>query len=190
MRRLRTLLLVAFLVSSLLFSIEVLSTEKPKIAKPCSAPGCHTAKSNEVWGTLVSASGKAELIQVDTGAVWTFKFDDNTTLKNWTQPINKLPKGKEVAITYEEKDGQFYAKSIAAKPLVSVDPAKIIKVEEVKKVVDEGKGLIIDCRPPARYHEGHIPGAINIWYVEFDKHIDKLPKDKNSLIVYYCAGST
>ncbi len=190
MKRLRTLLLVAFLACSLVFSVKVLSTEKPKIAKPCTAPGCHTAKNNEVWGNLVSASAKAELIQVDTGTVWTFKFDENTTLKNWTQPINKLPKGKEISIIYEEKDGQLYAKSIAAKPLVSVDPAKVIKAEEVKKIADEGKGLIIDCRPPARYHEGHIPGAINIWYVEFDKHIDKLPKDKNALIIYYCAGPT
>lgn len=190
MKRLWMLITVMLLINFTGLSLEVFSTEKPTIAKPCSAPGCHTAMPQVIRGNLLSVSAKAELIQLDTGAIWTVKFDENTAIKNWTQPINKLPKGKEIAISYIEKNGEFYATSLSAKPLVSVDPSKIIKVDEVKKVIDEEKGLVIDCRPPARYHEGHIPGAINIWYVEFDKYIDKLPENKDALIVYYCAGPT
>ncbi len=190
MKRLWSLIIVLLFCGFVAFSFEVFSGEKPTIAKPCSAPGCHSPRPQEIRGNLVSVSGKAELIQLDTGAIWTVRFDDKTVIKNWSQPVHKLPKGKEIAISYIEKDGVLYAESISAKPVVSVDPSKIIKVEDVKNIIDEGRGLIIDCRPPARYHEGHIPGAINIWYVEFDKNIDKLPKDRDALIVYYCAGPT
>jgi hypothetical protein len=174
----------AFLVSN------SISQQKPIIAKSCSLPGCHTAKPNELYGNLKTVSAKAEMIQIDTGALWTVKFDENTKLKNWNQPINKIPKEKEITITYVEKNGELYATLINVKPPVVVDPAKVIKVSEMKKIFDDKKGLIIDCRPPGRYHEGHIPGSINIWYAEFDKHIDKLPQDKNELIVYYCQGPT
>jgi len=175
---------LAFLISN------SISQQKPIIAKSCSLPGCHTAKPNELYGNLKTVSAKAEMIQLDTGALWTVKFDQNTKLKNWNQPINKIPKEKEIAITYVEKNGELYATLINVKPPVVVDPAKVIKVSEMKKIFDEKKGVIIDCRPAGRYNEGHIPGSINIWYAEFDKHIDKLPPDKNTLIVYYCQGPT
>lgn len=48
---------------------------------------------------------------------------------------------------------------------------------------------IIDARPAARkYDVGHIPGAINIPETQFDKHVDKLPADKNTLLIFYCEG--
>lgn len=49
--------------------------------------------------------------------------------------------------------------------------------------------VIIDSRPAARqYDPGHIPGAINIPDTQFDKHIDKLPADKATLLLFYCGG--
>ncbi|MCX7724569.1 MAG: rhodanese-like domain-containing protein [Thermodesulfovibrio sp.] len=177
-------LCLAFLAS------QGISQQKPNIARGCSLPGCHTAKQGELWGNVKTVSGKAEMIQIDTGALWTVKFDANTKLKNWNQPINKIPKEKEIAITYVDKNGEFYASLINVKPPVKVDPAKVVKVDEMKKIWEEKKALIIDCRPAGRYNEGHIPGSINIWFAEFDKHIDKLPQDKNHPIVYYCQGPT
>lgn len=183
------ILLVVIVSFALLVSLSI-SQQKPIIAKSCSTPGCHTAKERELWGNLKTVSGKAEMIQIDTGAVWTVKFDQNTKVKNWSQPLNKLPKEKEISISYVEKNGELYATAISVKPPVSVDPSKVIKVDQVKKIWEDKSGVIIDCRPAGRYNEGHIPGAMNIWFAEFDKHIDKLPKDKNQLIVYYCQGVT
>ena len=40
------------------------------------------------------------------------------------------------------------------------------------------------------FMEGALPTAINIPFPAFDKMVDKLPKDKNTLIVYYCGGMT
>ncbi len=49
--------------------------------------------------------------------------------------------------------------------------------------------LIVDSRPgKRRYDPGHIPGAINIPHTFFDKFADRLPKDKSSLVVFYCGG--
>lgn len=193
MSKKRRCLFLTLLISVLVFALvasQGISQQKPIIAKGCSLPGCHTAKAGELWGNVKTVSGKAEIIQIDTGTLWTVKFNENTKLKNWNQPINKLPKEKEIAITYVEKNGELYATLINVKPPVAVDPAKLIKVSEMKKIYDEKKAFIIDCRPAGRYNEGHIPGSINIWFAEFDKYIDKLPQDKNQLIVYYCQGPT
>lgn len=49
--------------------------------------------------------------------------------------------------------------------------------------------VVIDSRPAARrYDIGHIPGAINIPDSQFDKLTDRLPADKNTLLLMYCGG--
>jgi len=50
---------------------------------------------------------------------------------------------------------------------------------------------IIDSRPyQPKYANGHIPTAINIPGSQFDKMTDKLPEDKNTLLIFYCGGPT
>lgn len=49
--------------------------------------------------------------------------------------------------------------------------------------------MIIDARPAkTKYIKGHIPMAVNIPNTQFDKMTDKLPKDKNALLIFYCGG--
>lgn len=49
--------------------------------------------------------------------------------------------------------------------------------------------MIIDARPAkTKYIKGHIPMAINIPNTQFNKMTDKLPKDKNALLIFYCGG--
>ncbi len=51
--------------------------------------------------------------------------------------------------------------------------------------------VIIDSRPKrAKYDKGHIPMAINIPDSKFDKMTDKLPANKNALLIFYCGGPT
>jgi rhodanese-related sulfurtransferase len=171
-------------------SAYAVAEQKPTIVKTCSIAGCHSPQPNVLRGNAGSISGKAETIQINTGAVWSVKFGEDTKVSNWQQALNKIPKDKEIAITFIEKGGELYATNVSVKPPVKVDPAKLIKVDEVKKLVEAGKTLIIDARPAPRYNEGHIPSAINIWDANFDKNTDKLPKEKGTLIVYYCAGPT
>ena len=51
--------------------------------------------------------------------------------------------------------------------------------------------LIVDSRPhKPMYINGHIPTAISMPFSQFDKMTDKLPKDKKTLLIFYCGGPT
>jgi rhodanese-related sulfurtransferase len=68
----------------------------------------------------------------------------------------------------------------------------LVDIEFVKQNVDIPlkKGvMLIDSRPAARqYDPGHIPGAVSIPDSKFDKMLDSLPQDKNTLLLFYCGG--
>lgn len=163
-------------------------TPKPKILKPCSQ--CHAADEKILRGTLGGISQKAETFSVNAGVIWTVKFDDKTKLVGSPPPIGKLPKDKEIAVKFVERNGETYAESISVKQPAKLPAEKIVSTDFVAEMVEKGDAVIIDSRPAVRFYEGAIPGAINIYDADFDKHIDKLPKDKNKLLIFYCAGPT
>jgi rhodanese-related sulfurtransferase len=62
-------------------------------------------------------------------------------------------------------------------------------VKQYVKVPHPEGVMIIDSRPKrAKYDKGHIPSAVSIPYSKFDKMTDKLPQDKNTLLIFYCGG--
>jgi hypothetical protein len=62
--------------------------------------------------------------------------------------------------------------------------------QNVKIPMAEGV-MLIDARPKrAKYDKGHIPMAVSIPDSKFAKMTDKLPKDKNALLIFYCGGPT
>ncbi|HTF99836.1 MAG TPA: rhodanese-like domain-containing protein [Nitrospirota bacterium] len=175
--------------SILLLSSAVLAQqEKPKIAKPCTQ--CHQPDPNILRGLLGGVSSKAETLSVVIGpATWLVKFDDKTELVG-EKSLAKIPRDKEVGISFVEKNGALYAKKVSVKPPAQVPKEKIVTVETVAEHIKKGDAVIIDSRPKGRFNEGHIVNAINIYDAEFDKNLDKLPKDKNKLLIFYCAGVT
>lgn len=60
----------------------------------------------------------------------------------------------------------------------------------VKKLIDEKAAyMLVDSRPKRTVDkEGIIPTAVHISDSEFDKHIDMLPKDKATELIFYCGG--
>jgi len=62
-----------------------------------------------------------------------------------------------------------------------------ISVTDLKKAVAEKKATVIDVNGSEAYKAGHIPGAID-FEANGDKLADKLPADKNALVVAYCGG--
>ena len=68
----------------------------------------------------------------------------------------------------------------------------IVDVKFVQKyaVMPKPKNvLIIDSRPKRpKYDKGYIPTAVSIPDSKFDKMVGKLPKDKDTLLVFYCGG--
>lgn len=59
-----------------------------------------------------------------------------------------------------------------------------ISIDELEKKIKDGKVTVIDVNGAKSYQKRHIPGAI-----AYSKDLkNKLPKDKDSLIVAYCGG--
>lgn len=65
-----------------------------------------------------------------------------------------------------------------------------VSAEWVKSRMDQGADMVlVDSRPRRKkYDKGHIPTAISIPDMQFDKHKDRLPADKGKLVVFYCGG--
>jgi len=61
--------------------------------------------------------------------------------------------------------------------------AKYAKMPKPKNV------MIVDSRPyKPKYIAGYIPTAVSIPTSQFDKMVDKLPADKNAIVIFYCGG--
>ncbi len=187
-------LLTGFLAAGLSIadSVSAAEAQKPKIAAPCKQ--CHAPDDKILRGALGSVSQKAETIQVQIGpATWLAKYDDNTKVVG-AEKIAKIPKEKEIAIHYVEKGSALYATIVSVKQPAKVSAEKLIKAEEVARLVamgpEKGNYMLVDSRPGPRYHEGHIPGAIVIYDAEFEKNAGKLPKEMDRILIFYCGGVT
>ena len=59
----------------------------------------------------------------------------------------------------------------------------------IKQLIDDKASvMLVDSRPTRVFDKGAIPTAVNIPDTEFDKHVDKLPKDKATPLIFYCGG--
>lgn len=71
------------------------------------------------------------------------------------------------------------------------DIVDVTLVQQYAKVPQPEGAMIIDSRPyKPTYVNGHIPTAVSIPDSQFDKMTDKLPQDKNTLLIFYCGGPT
>jgi rhodanese-related sulfurtransferase len=66
-------------------------------------------------------------------------------------------------------------------------PTSITRVS-YSQYPSEWSFVLVDSRPAARYHEGHINGAINIPEGEFEQFIHLLPTEKDKPLIFYCGG--
>jgi rhodanese-related sulfurtransferase len=172
---------------------------KPTIAQVCTT--CHQAAPNQVQGVFENVAFKSKSIQIKIdNHTEILRFDDKTLRvvdggKELPGPdLAKIGKSRESRVEYVEKDGVKHASLISFKGPINVAPEKLVKYEDVKRLVDlgpeKGNYTLVDSRPLPRFQEGAIPTAINIPYPAFDKFLDRLPQDKSRLIVFYCQGIT
>jgi rhodanese-related sulfurtransferase len=176
---------------------------RPTIAKICT--NCHTAGPGAILGSFDSVAFKAKTIQVKIDdATELIKFDedeikvingegktgDGEFLKD-----NKIKKGHAIKIEYVENNGIKTAIKLVEKPPVKISTEMLMTTADVEKLValgpQKGKYFLFDSRPLPLFQEGSIPTALNLPYPAFDKIAEKLlPKDKNALVIFYCAGPT
>jgi hypothetical protein len=172
-------------------------TPKPAIAKLCT--NCHTPQAGSLRGNFDSVAYKTRSIQIKIdGYAEILRFDpatlvvQNVTAENPGEPLRAIPKGKEVRVAFTEQNGKKIATLVVAKPPIKVPEEKLMSTDEVAKLValgpGQGKYTLIDARPPVKFMEGTIPTAINIPFVAFDKMVNRLPKEKDALLIYFCQG--
>lgn len=66
-----------------------------------------------------------------------------------------------------------------------------IEVEQLAKLIDSNEIVLVDSRPKkAKYDKGHIPSAISIPDSKFEELKGKLPRDLDTVVVFYCGGFT
>lgn len=61
-------------------------------------------------------------------------------------------------------------------------------VEEQAVVPRRDDVTIVDSRPERKFNKGHIPVAVNISDTLFEDQKDRLPENKDDLLVFYCGG--
>lgn len=182
------LIIAAFIATG---CTQTATTGGTKAAKPAAkAPEAKKAK-NVFKGKIVGKSNKAKSISIKVGKgkaakTMMVKFNDKTT------GLEFAKKG-EAAIIKFKKVGKDKVATVI-KPKLAKLPKGVteIKTEELKKLLDSGAALtLMDARPPKRYAQSHLPGAISIPVGKLKKKkAAVLPKDKDRLLVFYCGGYT
>lgn len=66
---------------------------------------------------------------------------------------------------------------------------KNLNAEDVKRLIDQkAKMVIVDVRTEQEYREGHVMKAINIPPEKYAAIASFLPKNKKTLLIFYCRG--
>jgi rhodanese-related sulfurtransferase len=198
------------LLGALLMAAHVASAQTPaaptppkaKAPQPAMCTACHTLEPNQMGGYFESAAFKSLSMQIDVGAAapQILRFDPKALkvidagVEKTPEHLREVKKRHEVQVTFVEKDGVKVASEVRFKGPAKIDPANLIDYAGVAKLVAEGPAktpyTLIDSRPLVRFQEGAIPTAIHLPFIGFDKFVDRLPKNKDQLVVFYCGGVT
>ena len=174
-------------------------TPAPKPTQPAVCGNCHKPEPGTVAGYFENVAFKSQSIQIGIDAHKEIVRFDEKALRvieagdaKKVEWLRDARKGHEVRVAYVERDGQKFATEIRFKGPVKVAKEDLVDYAFVRKLVDQGTGnfVLIDSRPLPRFQQGTIPGAINVPYPSWDKVVDRLPADKNTLLVFFCQGVT
>jgi len=175
---------------------------KPTIGKLCT--NCHQAAPGQLQGVYENVAFKSKGIQLKIDADTHVLAFDPATLKvldageaKPAEALKDLPKNREARIEFAEKDGVKTATLVSFKGPIQIAPEKLVKYDEVVKLVALGpvKGgyVLVDSRPPLRVQEGTIPTSVNLPFTTsgFDQlAAERLPADKATRIIFFCQGVT
>ena len=188
--------LIIFIGTVLFFaqtSVWAATGTKPMIQNNCLK--CHQSFSemeNILAGNLSSKSMKAHTIQIKINdRLELLKFGPDVKVEN-IPDIEALKGAVALRVHYETVGQDRVATEIVVKPKITVPENQLIEVRELTKLVAQGpqKGgyTLADSRPAGGFMKGHIPTAISVPFPRMKEMTDKLPKDKNQLLIFYCEG--
>lgn len=156
---------------------------------------CHAGfakMENVMAGNLSKAVIKANSIQVKiNNRMEMLKFTPETEISNVPE-MKSLKSGMALRVHYKLQGSERVATKIVVKPKIEVPKEQLISVSELAKLIamgpEKGKYTLVDSRPQPGYLKGHLPTAISIPFPVMKKNMDKLPADKDQLVIFYCQG--
>ena len=198
----RSLLIMTAMLASPALWAQAQAPAPAQPMQPSMCAACHKLEANQMGGYFDSIAFKTQSMMIDVGigTAQVVRFDmksikvidDGKTMTG--EFLREAKKRHEVIVTFAQKDGVKVASEINFKGPVKIDPSKVIKYEDLAKLVEtgpeKGRFTLIDSRPLPRFQEGTIPGAIHLPFIGFDKFAQRLPKDKDQLVVFFCGGLT
>jgi len=197
MKHLKTLTVLLFAFAFLFPYHHVWAKTAPKapatVSKGCM--NCHKeykTMKDILAGNFKSRSRKASSIQLKINKrMQLVKYTADTTVKN-VPNIKALKEPMPLRVHYKKVGEDLVATEIVVKPKMKVPEEQLLNTKEMAKLValgpEKGGYTLVDSRPPIKYQEGHIPTAISIPFPKMKKMKDRLPKDKNQLLIFYCEG--
>lgn len=190
------LLLFMALTGLILFQAKPWAALDPATLRAPNCLNCHSYPATDplVLGDFQSYSRQANLLTVKVGQrSQVVKVTENTKLVN-AATYRDITSDNALKVTVEEKADGLYAKVVTVKPPLKVPEKQLISTEELAKLValgpEKGKYVLLDSRPPYRFQEERIPGALNQPLPNFDKLTNLFPQDKNQMVIFYCQGFT
>ena len=189
---------VIFLAVFFLFSFQGVLAKAPSTPPSMLAKGCLNChkgfqKQKDILaGNFKSRSNKAKSIQVKIGnRMELVKYTPSTEVKN-VPSIKSLKEPIPIRVHFKRVGPDLVATKIVAKPKMEVPAKQLISTQELTRLValgpDKGQYTLVDSRPGIKYQAGHIPTAVSIPFPKMKKRKDKLSKDKNRLLIFYCEG--
>jgi hypothetical protein len=165
----------------------------PSVQKNCMKCHQNFGKMDRIMaGNLSGTSLKANSIQMKiNNRLEMVKFTADTKLDN-VPDMKALKSGMAMRVHYETEGSDRIATQIIVKPKIKVPPEQLMNVKELTALIEKGpeKGAytLVDSRPTPGYLKGHIPTAISIPFPKMKKMMDKLPNEKDRLVIFYCQG--
>jgi len=126
------------------------------------------------------------------------KYQGSTRLDLWLAPgLHSVKVEKDGYSIYEEqidlqKKSRLIAKLHRQKEQNNRPANDIIGTDKLLEFIRGAHSdyVLIDAREENEYKKGHIPTAISIPFSQFESNKDRLPKDKNTVLIFYCSHET
>jgi len=153
---------------------------------------CHTSKNGTIFGMVApgSQTDSSFSVRVNT-TTYNVKLDNQSKLAKFISP-KQLRDDKAVQVTPRSQSGNtITAASVSYKGNIHfMKPEMVIEIDDLgnllKQDPKEANYVLFDVRGYGDYIDGHLPGAVSLPYYRMIQFKDRLPKDKDTLIVTYC----
>jgi rhodanese-related sulfurtransferase len=78
---------------------------------------------------------------------------------------------------------------VAAAETSTVGAFRVITLGQMKRAVEEGKGMLFDARTPDEFAAGHVPGAQNLYAMAPEAWVDRIAEvPRDTLVIIYCSN--